>query len=154
MGDWTPWSECDAPCGRGTIKRTKSPVGPQYSPGCRSFTETRPCCQQSCQGTCSSVDLCNFVVCDLNFFNNFPIKSRDYIATNNTSLSQTTVRMCCWGSGPSGASVKEHANTAPNGGSEEISSPKSSCSASFTISSWRYHVKRKDVKVSLILRRF
>ncbi|KAL5248317.1 hypothetical protein ACHWQZ_G017486 [Mnemiopsis leidyi] len=55
MGDWTPWSECDAPCGRGTIKRTKSPVGPQYSPGCRSFTETRPCCQQSCQDYCSDV---------------------------------------------------------------------------------------------------
>ena len=57
MGDWTAWSECDAPCGRGTQKRTKSPVGPQYSPGCRSFTETRPCCNQSCQGTPCSVDI-------------------------------------------------------------------------------------------------
>ena len=44
--------------------------------------------------------------------------------------------------------MKVPANAAPNAGSEKTYSLTSSCFVSFTTSTWRFLVKRKDVKVS------
>ena len=82
MGEWTLWSDCDAPCGQGTMKRTRSPEGPQYSQGCRTFIETRPCCQQTCQGTESLYCFCSVFIVFFSVFGAFEMTFL-YLRNNN-----------------------------------------------------------------------
>ena len=65
IGAWSPWSQCDTPCGTGVRSRRRRRKDLKQLPLCTPLTESQACIRQPCSAPCTPAQWAPWSACSL-----------------------------------------------------------------------------------------